>query len=114
MMLAARACGMDATARTAVAEIPTKMLEARFIDFMEVPSPGAQSRLERPISAPDVKRCAGVIFWKAGAIFWTTDGYGPEKAGAAICALMSTRTPRSEVRSGASRKTFAHSEAFRL
>ena len=24
-------------------------------------------------------------------IFWTTDGYGPEKAGAAICALMRTR-----------------------
>lgn len=33
----ARACGMDTAARTAAAEIPTKILEARFIEFMEIP-----------------------------------------------------------------------------
>jgi hypothetical protein len=36
-MMSACACGMDAAARTAAAEIPTKMLEARFIEFMEIP-----------------------------------------------------------------------------
>jgi hypothetical protein len=39
MMLAARACGMDAAARTTAAEIPTKMPEARFIELMEVRPP---------------------------------------------------------------------------
>ena len=42
-MMSARACGMDTAARTAAAEIPTKMLESRFIEVMEV-NPRLQER----------------------------------------------------------------------